>query len=323
MKPILLHYYVTYRCNARCAFCTIWDPAVWNHRATPTWEQMEANLRAARNLGCRFVDFTGGEPLLYPDLPRALRLAKTLGYRTSVTTNCLLYPRRAKELVGQVDLLHFSLDAADRGKHDAGRGSPCFDRVMESLDLARSLGERPDILFTATNETYPEMEPLVRLAQRLKTVLIVSPEFGYFGNSTLRTEALGHLEQFDGEPYVYVNRALHRLIRSGGNDPNRPTCRAVEAVIAISPDDHLLLPCFHHQQDRVRISGRLDVVRRSALVSAYAHNDGRHPFCKGCTINCYMDPSFLYRMDAYLLLSLRAKAKYTIDKFVSRRVTAT
>ena len=24
MKPLLLHYYVTMRCNARCSFCDIW-----------------------------------------------------------------------------------------------------------------------------------------------------------------------------------------------------------------------------------------------------------------------------------------------------------
>jgi len=47
MKPLLLHYYVTYRCNARCSFCTIWDPAKWDHRATPSWDQMTSNLTAA------------------------------------------------------------------------------------------------------------------------------------------------------------------------------------------------------------------------------------------------------------------------------------
>ena len=31
-----------------------------------------ANLRDAKKAGCRFVDFTGGEPLLHPELPRFL-----------------------------------------------------------------------------------------------------------------------------------------------------------------------------------------------------------------------------------------------------------
>lgn len=315
MKPILLHYYVTYRCNVRCEFCNIWDPAVWDHRSMPSWEAMDRNLRSARALGCRFVDFTGGEPLMYADLPRAMRLAKTLGFRTSTTTNCVLYPRRAEELAGEVDLLHFSLDAADRELHDAGRGYACFDKVIESLGLARSLGERPDLLFTATNATYRQIEPLAALAQKHRVMLVVNPEFSYFGNAGLDHSALDYLERFAGKPYVYINHAFHRLIRAGGNDPANPTCRAVEAVIAIAPDDHLLLPCFHQQHDRIRIDGRLAQVRESALVREYQRNDGRHEYCRGCTINCYMDPSFLYRVDAYLLLSLGAKAKYAIDKY--------
>ncbi len=319
MRPILLYYYVTYRCNVRCEFCNIWDPAVWDHRSMPTWTQMQANLRAARELGCRFVDFTGGEPLLYPDLADALRLAKTLGYRTSTTTNCVLYPKRARQLVGHVDLLHFSLDAADKQTHDAGRGYPCFDTVMESLDLALSLGERPDPLFTATNRTYLQLEALVRLSQRSRVMLLVNPEFSYFGNAGLKAEALEHLEQFEGEPYVYINRALHRLIRAGGNHRHGPVCRAVEAVIVVSPDDHLLLPCFHLQRDRLGINGRLGELRRSALVREYLRNDGRHSFCEGCAINCYMDPSFLYQMNAYFALSLGAKVKYTFDKFFRPR----
>ena len=321
MKPILLHYYVTYRCNARCEFCNIWDPAVWDHRHMPSWEQMSANLGAARRLGCRFVDFTGGEPLLYPDLPNALRLARKLGYRTSTTTNCVLYPKRAKELAGLVDLLHFSLDAANRKLHDAGRGFPCFDRVMESLDLALSLGERPDILFTATNQTYRELEPLASLARKLGVMLIVNPEFSYFGNAGFGAQALDYLASYADEPYVYVNRAFHRLVRAGGNDRRRPTCHAVEAVIVVSPDDHLLLPCFHQQRERVRIDGKLEELHRSVLVEQYRALDGRHPFCQGCTINCYMDPSFLYRANAYMVLSLAAKTKYAVDKYIRGRPT--
>jgi len=315
MAPILLHYYVTYRCNARCAFCTIWDPARPGHDAAPTWEAMRANLAAARRLGARFVDFGGGEPLLYRDLPRALRQAKLLGYRTSVTTNCLVYPRRAREIAGHVDLLHFSLDAADRQMHDRIRGVPCYDRVMESLDLACALGERPDLLFTATAETYRQIEPLARLARQRRVMLIVNPEFAGVGGEVLPTDALDHLERFAGEPHVYVNRAFHRLIRRGGNDTARPVCRAAHAAIVISPDDRLLLPCFHRAQESAPIAGKLEDIWGSTLAERYRRMDGRHPFCVGCTINCYMDPSFLYRADAYLWLSLRAKVKYALDKY--------
>ena len=71
---------------------------------------VKRNLEQAREIGVRFVDFTGGEPLLYEDLPRALEYARELGFWTSITTNGLGYPKRAESLKGRVDLLHFSLD---------------------------------------------------------------------------------------------------------------------------------------------------------------------------------------------------------------------
>ena len=318
-KPLLLHYYVTYRCNLRCSFCNIWDSSVWNHTAGPTWEQMEANLHAARRLGTRFVDFTGGEPLLYTDLPDALRLAKDLGYRTSITTNTLLYHRRAHDLAGLVDFLHFSLDAMDRNIHDTNRGKPCYDCVMESLDLAASLGERPDILFTATDETYREIEPLSELARQLHLMLVVNPVFSYCGDQhTLTEETLDYLERFANLPYVYVNKAFHRLIRAGGNDPADPVCSAVKGIIVISPDNHLLLPCFHHQKERIPIENNLEELHRGPVVKRFLKQDGKHGFCRGCTINCYMDPSFQYGFDQYLFLSLAAKAKYARDKYLRR-----
>jgi MoaA/NifB/PqqE/SkfB family radical SAM enzyme len=280
---------------------------------------MSANLAAARRLGTRFVDFTGGEPLLYPDLPQALDLAKKLGYRTSVTTNCLLYPKRARELAGKVDLLHFSLDAATREIHDGIRGVSCFDRVMESLDLARSLGERPDILFTATEQTYEEIGPLTEIARKFRLMLIVNPEFAWFGNEGLGERGLKYVERYLGERNVYINTAFHRLIRKKGNRRSKPVCRAVEAVIVISPDDQLLLPCFHRQQEMVPISGRLEEVRQGTLARDYLNKDGAHPFCQGCTINCYMDPSFLYHVDRYLILSLASKARYAWRKYVLLR----
>ena len=39
--PVLCNYYVTYRCNAKCAFCDIWE------KPSPyiTLADVEANLR--------------------------------------------------------------------------------------------------------------------------------------------------------------------------------------------------------------------------------------------------------------------------------------
>ena len=317
MGPLLLHYYVTYRCNGRCVFCDI--PPSRAGSKEPTLAEIEENLRSAKRLGVKFVDFTGGEPLLFRDLPEALRCAKALGLWTSVTTNCLLYPSRGKELAALVDLLHFSLDSMDREEHDRIRGVPCYDAVMESVDLAQRMGERPDILFTVTSNNIGRLPEMVSFAQAQKLILIVNPVFSYFGNSGLSADQVAHLRRFRRAPYVYLNRAFLQLLEQGGNDTQDPRCRAVDAALVISPDDHLLLPCYHHQIERLKVAGKLEQLLRSEARARARSMQGRYDFCQGCTINCYFDPSFLYKVDGYFLNSLFSKGKYGMDKYMRRR----
>ena len=65
---ILCNYYVTLRCNSQCKFCDIWEKGQKSHLSEQTIEEIENNLKALKKLGIKVIDFTGGEPLLYPHL---------------------------------------------------------------------------------------------------------------------------------------------------------------------------------------------------------------------------------------------------------------
>jgi len=317
MRPILCNYYVTYRCNARCRFCDIWrrgtDPDADLH-------QVKANLRDLRRLGVMFIDFTGGEPLLHKDLPQMLREARRLRFITSLTTNCLLYPDLAGEIRGLVDFLHFSLDSPLREENDRIRGAKCFDKVLESIEVAKSLGEKPDILFTVTNQNYRGIAEMAQLAAEERLILIVNPVFSYFDNEGLGREAIEHLRSFQYKPFVYINRAFLSLIEAGGNDVRNPRCRAVSSTVVISPQNEVLLPCFHRYNKKIPIEEGLLRVRDSPDFKESLRNQGRYPFCQGCTINCYFDPSFLYLIDRLFLESMISKVKYGFDKYFRARI---
>ena len=84
--PVLCNYYVTYRCNATCHFCDIWEkPSPY---ANP--DTVRQNLTELKKLGVKVIDFTGGEPLLHREIDLLLHEAKKLGFITTLTTNCLL-----------------------------------------------------------------------------------------------------------------------------------------------------------------------------------------------------------------------------------------
>ncbi len=324
LPPLLLHYYITYRCNCRCCFCDIWKLPQHQHHFADVAD-VAKNLQSAHELGVRFVDFTGGEPLLHNDLPHFLLKAKQLGFRTSITTNCILYPKQANALKGNIDYLHFSLDALHASSHDNLRGLPTFDRVMESLDVARQMGETPDMLFTVTPQTARHIKPLALFAQRLRLMLIVNPVFAYGEMEKAEPAFLKTLDAYRATPYVYVNTAFHKLRRSGGNQISAPRCRVVDSTIVISPDNQQILPCYHFRHGAVDI-GAIDAknpllaLRQTGVWKEFRNHQGRCAECQGCHVNCYFDPSFFYQLDVYFWSSLLAKARYWWNKNLRKRI---
>ena len=316
MKPILCNYYITYRCNAKCSFCDLWKKKSYRESADCTLEDVAKNLAQLKKIGVKFIDFTGGEPLLHPQLPDMLSLAKRHRFYTSVTTNCLLYPQRAEKLKGLIDLLHFSLDSMNEEENDRLRGKGSYAGVMKSIEIAKALGQRPDLLFTATRTNFKAIDELTRFAWEQKLILIVNPIFRYSDQLSLTKEAMDYLDQFTKEPYVYINKALHHLIRQGGNNRQRPRCRAISSSIVISPQNGLLLPCFHQAQLTIPIKSNLHEILKSRTYRLLRKQQGTFPFCDGCTINCYFDPSFICKIDRYFWLSMASKFKYTIDKYI-------
>lgn len=278
------------------------------------------NLQQLKRIGVKFIDFTGGEPLLHPQLPDMLILAKQLGFYTSVTTNCLLYDDRANELHGLVDLLHFSLDSLNPDVHNGLRGRSTFDSVMTSIATAQALGETPDLLFTVTPENIDSIDRLSEFAAEQRLMLIVNPIFKYCGQPELTMGMLERLDRYARKPYIYINAALHKLIRAGGNNTQYPRCYAVSSSVVISPDNCVLVPCFHRAATRLPIRGNLQHILESAEYKQQQQMQGKHDFCAHCTINCYFDPSFQYRLDSYLILSILSKAKYGFDKYIRRRL---
>ena len=63
---------LTNRCNLRCVHCYTDSHPGSGHRDRLTTEDLESVLRQAYALGCRSVQFIGGEPQLYRDFRRLL-----------------------------------------------------------------------------------------------------------------------------------------------------------------------------------------------------------------------------------------------------------
>ncbi len=318
MAPLVANYYLTYRCNARCHFCDIWalDPG-----KEADFDTIEHNLEDLKRLGVKYVDFTGGEPLLRTDVGQIYQTAKQLGFYTSMTTNTILYLKKAHEVRGLVDFLNFSLDGPDAETHDHSRGVKIFDNLVESVKLALDLGEYPVLNHTVTAQNYERIHEVAELGARLGVRVWLNPAFTAYANYNNRknpTPAIVEAIESSGRKYrnLGYNKAALEFIRAGGNDTQNPRCKAVDAVIAISPNDELLLPCYHFAQTGVPIEGKLyELYRQSEIVEEYRQSQGQLKVCEGCTVWCYLIPSFFQGVDKYWVLN---QVSY-VGEFLARK----
>ncbi len=316
-KPVLCNYYVTYRCNAACGFCDIWE------RPSPyiTLENAEKNMQDLKKLGVKVIDFTGGEPLLHKEIDVLLTLAKEYKFITTLTTNCLLYPKYAEKLKGKIDMLHFSLDSPIKAEHDASRKVACFDFVMKSIKIAKNLGERPDILFTVFENNLHQIEQVWKeICSPNDLILILNPAFSYNGISNnnidtkLSNEHLDTLSSWGKKKNIYLNDGFIALRKDGGNHTDAPVCKAASACLVISPENKLILPCYHLGTEEFDINNDLYTLYKSDKIQQIIATEGKLPACEGCVINCYMQPSFAVEINKYFWKALPSTLKYNYLK---------
>jgi MoaA/NifB/PqqE/SkfB family radical SAM enzyme len=138
-KPVLVHFEVTLRCNARCGFCDYWktDPGA---RAT----ELKSFADAARFFNPMMITYTGGEPTLRRDLEEivaAVSNAVHVQYSTLITHGGMLSLERAQSLwEAGIHQFNISLDFLDE-RHDRARGIPGLSsKIFDVIARMRSVG---------------------------------------------------------------------------------------------------------------------------------------------------------------------------------------
>ncbi|MCC6929500.1 MAG: radical SAM protein [Gemmatimonadaceae bacterium] len=166
-RPVLVHFEVTMRCNARCGFCDYWKTP-----AEARQTELASFADAARYFNPMLVTFTGGEPLLRRDLEElvsTVRDAIGLNYIMLITHGGMLSLDRAKSLwEAGVDQFNISLDYLD-GRHDTARGIPGLtEKIFTTVSAMRDAGMH-GVRFNAVikNDNLDQLLPLVRRAAEL------------------------------------------------------------------------------------------------------------------------------------------------------------
>jgi len=167
-----IYFYLTEGCNLRCRHCWI---APKYQREANQYPALDLDLfksivEQAKPLGLTGVKLTGGEPLLHPQLKEILEYIQTEDLSMTLETNGVLCTSKlARQMAACKDpFVSVSLDGADAEIHEWVRGvTGCFDETMSGIRNLADAGLRPQVIMTVMRRNKDEMEPVVRLAERL------------------------------------------------------------------------------------------------------------------------------------------------------------
>lgn len=166
-RPLLVHFEVTMRCNARCGFCDYWQTP-----ASEKAHELKSFADAAREFSPMMITFTGGEPLLrrdLEDLVSGVRAASRLTYIAVITHGGMLTVDRAQSLwAAGIDQFNISLDYLD-GRHDGARGIPGLTAKIFSTVRAMRAQGIDGVRFNTVikNDNLDQLLPLVETAAQL------------------------------------------------------------------------------------------------------------------------------------------------------------
>ena len=112
----------------------------------------------AAAMGYQVISVSGGEPLMYGGLDEVLAHAKSLGLRTTVTTNGFFSGlQRLKALSGLIDVLAISLDGPPEFHNEIRGSARAFDRLESGLPNVRQAGIPFGFIHTLTQRNWEQL----------------------------------------------------------------------------------------------------------------------------------------------------------------------
>jgi len=130
---------LTQVCNIACTYCVPEGKPVnnttGNLASANDLVKMVKKIHAVNPL--EVVRLTGGEPLLYQDLPYLIESLQKLGIQVKMTTNALLLKKKLPELINAgLHSINISLDALDPNIFFKITRSLKYKEVLDGIDLA-------------------------------------------------------------------------------------------------------------------------------------------------------------------------------------------
>lgn len=156
----------TSRCNSRCLSCDWWQSS---GDTDLSLDDVRSLAHQLAELGTRLVVFSGGEPLLRPDVFAVAEAFRTEGMSLHLLTSGVALERHAHEVAAHFSRVTTSLDAATADGYRRVRGIAAFNPVLDGLARLRAIAPTLPLTARATlhRQNFREMPALVELGKHV------------------------------------------------------------------------------------------------------------------------------------------------------------
>ena len=122
------------QCNCRCVMCDIWRIRE-SREIVPA--DLDRQLASFRELGVRWVVFTGGEPQLNGQLTSLAQMLRAAGIRVTMLTAGLLLEAHAESITANIDDVIVSLDGPPALHNRIRRVPEVFEQIAAGITALR------------------------------------------------------------------------------------------------------------------------------------------------------------------------------------------
>ncbi|MFI5378520.1 MAG: radical SAM protein [Tepidisphaerales bacterium] len=162
----LLFWESTVGCNLECSHCRRLSVSHELSKQDLTTAQAKSFISTLPETGRPILVFSGGEPLMRPDVFEVARHATSVGLPIALATNgTIMNPELAARIrdVG-FKRVSISFDGPDAPTHDQFRGPGAFDKSIYGVKCLREVGVSVQINTTVARHNYRRLDDTYRLA---------------------------------------------------------------------------------------------------------------------------------------------------------------
>jgi Fe-coproporphyrin III synthase len=239
--PLIASFKLTYSCNLKCAPCPFHSKAGMSGSHI-SWDDAAAAIIRLKTMGCLFVIFEGGEPLMWKsgthDFNDLVLFAKKHFISVGVTTNGTM------PLDSKTDIIWVSIDGLKQ-THDMLRGDS-FDRAVSNI--RQSTHEKLLVHFTFNRLNFNEFEELTRFIVKLPQVKGITVQFFYpYGQGEEDLDLRPNERRLAVETAIRLKKERFPVLNSSSRlkamIDNSWNCR--EWLLAnVTPDGNIFSGCY-------------------------------------------------------------------------------